>query len=122
MNDMILTGTIPGFGGNTANIDGVRIHYLLGGGVRLRRQENHRTRVVDMRATGGFRSDVVGGVVRLAPQANPLDRLLHCRDEMRMELRRASNALRTTPQIFTLSRVAAIAVESFGPGRGFCQH
>ena len=36
MNDMILTGTIPGFGGNTANIDGVRIHYLLGGGSRKR--------------------------------------------------------------------------------------
>jgi predicted alpha/beta hydrolase len=31
MNDVILTGTIPGFTRNTASIDGVRLHYLLGG-------------------------------------------------------------------------------------------
>jgi len=31
MNDITLTGTIPGFASNTANINGVRLHYLLGG-------------------------------------------------------------------------------------------
>jgi pimeloyl-ACP methyl ester carboxylesterase len=31
MNDVILAGTIPGFTRNTASIDGVRLHYLLGG-------------------------------------------------------------------------------------------
>jgi pimeloyl-ACP methyl ester carboxylesterase len=31
MNDVILTGTIPGFTRNTSSIDGVRLHCLLGG-------------------------------------------------------------------------------------------
>lgn len=31
MNDKIPTGTIPGFTSNTASINGVRLHYLLGG-------------------------------------------------------------------------------------------
>jgi pimeloyl-ACP methyl ester carboxylesterase len=31
MNDVIATGTIPGFASNTASINGVRLHYLLGG-------------------------------------------------------------------------------------------
>jgi pimeloyl-ACP methyl ester carboxylesterase len=31
MNEMIPSGTIPGFASNTASIDGVRLHYLLGG-------------------------------------------------------------------------------------------
>jgi pimeloyl-ACP methyl ester carboxylesterase len=31
MNDEIPTGTIPGFASNTASINGVRLHYLLGG-------------------------------------------------------------------------------------------
>ncbi len=31
MNDTTLTGTIPGFTSNTASIDGVRLHYFVGG-------------------------------------------------------------------------------------------